>query len=261
MTPAPVGIRCPDHSGKPRGTQRVTQTVRRAGYESTGAIVTRALIAVNVLVYLAELAQGAGINANSGSIYEHGVLVASARYSDGSLAGVAHGEWWRLITAAFLHYGPVHLGMNMLALWWFGGVVERALGRGRFLLLYLVAGLAGSAGALIANPLTPTVGASGAIFGILGALLILEYQATGRFTGQAMTLIVINLAFSFAVSNISYGGHIGGLIGGILGMLAFSRFGRGHAAYGRLGLLGVASLLAIGVASVAIAYWKAKGYA
>jgi len=259
MTVAPVGIRCPEHSGKPRGTARVTTTVRRVGGESTGAIVTRALIALNVLVYFAELAAGGTVNGTSNWIYEHGALVSNAIYADGTPAGLAHGEWWRLITAAFLHYGPIHLGLNMLALWWFGGVVEQALGRWRFLLLYLVSGLAGSAGALLANPDAITVGASGAIFGMLGALLILEYQATGSFTGQAMTLIVINLAFSFVVSNISWGGHLGGLIGGIFGMLAFSRFGRGHPAYGRLGVIGTASLVAIGVASVLVAYWKVKG--
>src|SRR5712691_13338749 len=81
--------------------------------------VTRALVAINVGVYLAELASGSGINAARGYIFEHGALVASAAYGNGSAAGVAHGEWWRLITAAFLHYGPIHLGMNMLALYWF----------------------------------------------------------------------------------------------------------------------------------------------
>jgi membrane associated rhomboid family serine protease len=252
MTVAPVGIRCPEHAGRAQGPARVGRTVRRAAGGGAGAVVTRTLIAINVLVYLAELLEGSGVNANSGWIFEHGALFGPL---------VAAGDWWRLFTAAFLHYGPFHLGLNMLALWWFGGVVEQALGRGRFLLLYLVSGLAGSAGALLANPNAVTVGASGAIFGMLGALFILEYQATGSFTGQAMTLIAINLAFSFVVSNISYGGHIGGLVGGILGTLALSRFGRGHAAYGRVGLVGTASLLVIGAASVAIAYWKVKGLA
>jgi membrane associated rhomboid family serine protease len=252
MTSAPVGIRCPDHSGQARGAARVTQTVRRTAGTGTVAIVTRTLIAINVGIYLLQLGEGAGVNANSGWIFEHGALYGPL---------VDQGDWWRLITAAFLHYGPIHLGLNMLALWWFGEVVERSLGRGRFLLLYLVSGLAGSAGALIANPDSVTVGASGAIFGMLGALLILEWQATGSFTGQAMTLIAINLAFSFAVSGISYGGHIGGLVGGILGTLALARFGRGHAAYGRIGLLGTAALVVIGVASVAIAYWKVRGLA
>src|SRR5207248_5551994 len=139
--------------------------------------ITRLLVAANVLVYLAELATGSGINGNSGRIFEHGALFGPL---------VAQGDWWRLITAAFLHYGPIHLGMNMLALWWLGSPVEAALGRGRYLLLYLASGLAGSAGALIASPNAVTVGASGAIFGMLGAGLVLEWQATGRLAGQYM---------------------------------------------------------------------------
>jgi membrane associated rhomboid family serine protease len=261
MTPAAVGIRCPEHSGRPQRIQRVRQTARRTSSGSYGAYVTKALVALNVGIYLAELVGGSGIDANRGWIFEHGALVISAIYSDGTPAGLAHGDWWRLLTAAFLHYGPIHIGMNMLALWWFGQPLEYALGRGRFLLLYLVSGLAGSAGALLVSPLAVTVGASGAIFGILGAALVLERQGSLVFGGQALTLIVINLVFTFAVGNISIGGHIGGLVGGVLCMLALSRFGRGHAIYGRPGLLGIASLVGIGVLSVVVAYWKVRGYA
>jgi membrane associated rhomboid family serine protease len=261
MTPAAVGLRCPEHSGKPQGVQRVRQSAARVGGRSTAAYVTQALIALNVGIYLAELAGGSGIDATRGYIFEHGALVISAIYPDGTLAGLAHGDWWRLITAAFLHYGPIHIGMNMLALWWFGQPLEHALGRGRFLLLYLVSGLAGSAGALLWSPNSITVGASGAIFGILGAALVLERQGSMVFGGQALTLIVINLVFTFAVGNISIGGHIGGLVGGILCLLALSRFGRGHAIYGRPGLLGVAGVVAIGILSVVISYWKVRGYA
>jgi membrane associated rhomboid family serine protease len=215
--------------------------------------VTRILVAINVLIYLTQLGGGAGINANSGWIFEHGAL-------QGDL--VAQGDWWRLITAAFLHYGPLHLGLNMLALWWLGGAVEGAIGSSRFLLLYLVAGLAGSAGALIWAPHAFTAGASGAIFGMLGAGLILEYLATGSLAGQFMTLIVINLVFSYAVGgNISVGGHIGGLVGGVLAMLVLSRFGRRSARYGPIGVIGIAGVLVIGVASVLIAYWKVRGLA
>jgi membrane associated rhomboid family serine protease len=92
-------------------------------------------------------------------------------------------------------------------------------------------------------------------------MLILEWQATGRLGGNAMTLIVINLAISFGFSGISWGGHVGGLIGGLLGTLAFARWGRGHAAYGRLGITGIAGLLVVGAASILIAYWKVRGYA
>jgi membrane associated rhomboid family serine protease len=149
----------------------------------------------------------------------------------------------------------------MLGLAWLGAPVERYIGSARYLALYLVSGLAGSAGALITTPTGVTVGASGAIFGILGALLIIEYQQTGSIAGQAFTLILINLAFSFTFSGISIGGHIGGLIGGILAMLAMSRFGRGHAAYGRPGLVGWAGLIAVGVISVVVAYSKVRGLA
>jgi membrane associated rhomboid family serine protease len=159
----------------------------------------------------------------------------------------------------FLHYGPLHLGLNMLALWWFGSAVERVFGRGRYLLLYVVSGLAGSAGALIASPDALTVGASGAIFGILGAAFVLERQRTYVLGGGAGALIVLNIVFSLAVPGISIGGHLGGLAGGALGTLALSRFGRGHAVYGRPGLIGVVGLIAVGVASLAVAFWAAQG--
>ena len=148
----------------------------------------------------------------------------------------------------------------MAALWWIGAPVEEYLGRARYIGLYLVSGLAGSAGALIQSPTTPVVGASGAIFGILGAMLIIEWQATGRLGGNAMTLIVINLVLSFALSNISIGGHIGGLIGGILTTLAYARWGKGaRRAYGRLGLAGCRRARCIvAVASIAIADWQVR---
>jgi membrane associated rhomboid family serine protease len=255
MTPAPVGLRCPDHAGNrrlARTVQRraISRAPRRAG--ATEALVTKSLIAINVAVYLVTAVQGNGINAPGGSLFDKMLLFGPA---------VDHGDWWRLITAAFLHAGLLHIGFNMLALWWIGAPVEQYLGRARYLGLYLVAGLAGSAGALVLTPTAVTVGASGAIFGILGAMLILEWQATGKLGGNAMTLIVINLALSFTLSNISIGGHVGGLIGGILATLAFARWGRGNAAYGRLGASGIAGLVGVAVLSVAIAYWKVRGLA
>jgi membrane associated rhomboid family serine protease len=215
-------------------------------------VATYGLIAANVVVYLVTVAQGLGINNPGGSLFRNWVLFGPA---------VANGDWWRLITSAFLHGNLIHLGLNMLALYWLGSIVETYLGSLRYLALYLVSGLAGAAGALIVDPAQVTVGASGAIFGILGSLLIIEYQATGQLAGQALTLILINLVFSFAVPGISYGGHLGGLAGGIVAALALSRFGRGHVAYGRPGLVGFAGLVIVGAASVAIAYWKVRGYA
>jgi membrane associated rhomboid family serine protease len=253
MTMAPVGIRCPEHSGRPQGVQRMTHGVQRMSFEGAGAKVTKLLIGVNVAVYVAELIQGGGVYGVGSTIYEKGVLWAPF---------IANGEYWRLLTAAFLHYGPFHLLLNMLGLYWFGSLLEQRIGSGRFLLLYLVSGLAGSAGALVISPNNPTVGASGAIFGILGAGLVLEQQRDYVFGGSALGVIVANLVLTFAFSgNISVGGHVGGLIGGAAATLALSRFGRGHAAYGRAGALGIAGIVAVGVLSVAVAYWKAKGYA
>src|SRR5579859_5995415 len=198
MTVAPVGLRCPDHAGgssrrrRLSGPRPIVQAQRKLG--STVAPVTKALIAINVAIYLITTVQGNGLNSPGGALFNKMLLFGP--YVD-------HGGWWRLITAAFLHANLIHIGFNMLALWWFGAPVEQYLGRARFIGLYLVAGLAGSAGALLQTQ-GVTVGASGAIFGILGAMLILEWQATGRLGGNAMTLIVINLVFSFTFANISW---------------------------------------------------------
>jgi membrane associated rhomboid family serine protease len=253
MVFAPVGIRCPEHAGRIQGAARMTTGVRRAAYGGTGALVTKAMIAVNVLVFLVCLAQGSSLNQVSGSLFERGAL-----YVHG---GLDQGEWWRLITAAFLHANLIHLGMNMIVLWIVGAPVEQAIGRGRFLALYLVSGLAGSAGALVFSPNAVTVGASGAIFGILGAALVLESQRSYVLGGQALGLIVVNLVLTFAIPNISVGGHLGGLAGGALSMFALSRFGRTHVIYGRPGIVGALGLVAVGVASLAVAYFRVQGLA
>ncbi len=237
MVFGPVGIRCPDHarSAAVAPAQRARMTTRR--FSAPAGIVTRVLIGVNVGVYLLELALGAGINANSGWIYEHGVLFGPV---------VADGEWWRLITAAFLHYGPVHLGLNMLVLWFIGPALEEYLGPPKYLLLYLVSGLAGSAGALIWSPNALTVGASGAIWGLMGAAVVLEARRIYVFGGQAMGLVVFNLIFTLLIPGVSIGGHIGGGLGGAVAALAFASFRRTPA-------LAIVSVAAIGAASVALA--------
>ena len=251
MTFGPVGIRCPDHSGKARGAAKVVQNVQRTTGRNQG-IVTTTLIGINVGIYLLQLAGGAPVSGNGGWIFQHGALYGPL---------VADGDWYRLLSAAFLHYGPIHLGMNMLALWWIGRPLENYLGPMRYLLLYLVSGLAGSAGALIVNPTAVTVGASGAIFGILGAAIVLERQGNYVLGGSALTLLIVNIAFTFAVPGISIGGHLGGLAAGALSILVLSRFGKGSAAYSRIDVLSIASMVAIGLLSVAVAYWKVRGYA
>ena len=228
MSYGPVGIRCPDHAttgGKvsaPR--QAARNTVRTLSMR--GPIVTQTLIGINVALFVLELATGGQLNGTGSWIYEKGVLVSTAVDSSGQVVGVSEGEWWRLITATFLHYGLVHLGMNMLVLWFIGPPLEEYFGHGRYLLVYLVSGLAGSAGALIWSPNALTVGASGAIWGIMGAALVLEARKIWVFGGQAMGLVIFNLAITFFIPGISIGGHIGGLVGGGLCALAFSSFRR-----------------------------------
>lgn len=260
MTPAAVGLRCPEHAGRPQGVRRVARGAQRASREGTGALVTKVLIGVNVAVFLLQLAGGSSLGTPRGDVFRDGALFIARGNEFGELIGLADGEWWRLLSSAFLHAGIIHLALNMLALWWFGPPLEAALGRGRFLLLYIISGLAGSAGALLASPESITVGASGAIFGILGAAFVLERQQIYVFGGGALGIIVLNLAFTFLVPNISIGGHLGGLAGGALGALALSRFGRGHAAYGRPGLVGIVGLVAVGVLSVAVAYVQVGRY-
>jgi membrane associated rhomboid family serine protease len=249
MTFGPVGIRCPEHSGQPQGAKRVVRQAQQRSGARPG-IVTSVLVAVNVGIYLLQLAGGAGVNARSGWIFEQFALYGPL---------VAAGDWYRLLGAAFLHYGPIHLGMNMLALWWIGRPLEYALGPVRYLSLYLVSGLAGSAGALLANPTAVTVGASGCIFGILGAAIVLERQQTYVLGGAAMTLLIVNLAFTFAIPGISIGGHLGGLAGGVLAVLAMSRFGRGSAVYGRTAVA-LGSVLAVGAVAVIVAYYAVADY-
>jgi membrane associated rhomboid family serine protease len=248
MVFTPVGIKCAEHAGVPTGAARVVQGARRFGIEGGGALVTKILIGINVLVFLWQVGSGGTLSDPDGYPYLHGAL-------NGYL--VADGEWWRLFTSMFLHGSVIHLGLNMLFLWWIGAPVEQALGRARYALVYLVGGLAGSTGALLlTNPEAVTVGASGALFGILGAAFVFERQRNYVLGGGALTIIVLNLAFTFAVPGISIGGHLGGLAGGALSALALSRLGRAHASYGKPGLAGIVGVVAVGIASVAIAYWS-----
>ena len=250
MTFAPVGIKCPDHAGVGAARVAPQRAVRQAQHTIGGvtAPATVGLVALNVLVYLVTVYQGVGISQPGGKVFNDGALVGALIYTDG--------DWYRLVTAMFLHASLLHLAFNMLALYWLGTIVEHALGSWRFLLLYFVSGIAGSAGALVlSNPTAVTVGASGAIYGIMGALLVLEYRATGSFAGQALGLIVLNLALTFAIPNISVGGHLGGLAGGILATFALAHF-----RYARPRSLGPALVGLIMVVSFVVAYVRVESY-
>jgi membrane associated rhomboid family serine protease len=240
MISTPVGVRCPECGGRTR--------IRRPGFlMGREPYVTYLLIAMNVamLPLTNKAGGGGGFGLGGGALKPLGNELA--------LYGpaVAHGENYRLITAAFVHYGLLHLAFNMYALYLIGGVLERYVGPVRFLAIYLVSALAGSFGALLITPNAPTVGASGAIFGLMGALFVLERQRGMALLGGSIGgLIVINLLITFGIPGISIGGHVGGLIGGALVAFALSGYGRGHLAYGRLGVLPALGVAAIAVGSL-----------
>ena len=252
MVYAPVGIKCPECAGQPAGAKAATRRIGRAAGAGTSALVTKTLIGVNVAVFLISIAQGSG-----------GFQPAQSFINRWALNGfeVSQGEWYRLITSAFLHASVIHIAFNMLMLWWFGRALEDLLGRARFLAIYFISILAGSAGALLVTPDKLTVGASGAVFGILGAGLILERNNINVFGGQALIVVILNLALSFTLNSVSIGGHVGGLVGGGLCILVLSGFGRGHAVYGRFNFAAAAGLVAIAAGSVLIAYFRVRGYA
>lgn len=217
MVPASVGFHCPECARA--GAQQVL-TMRSLRAPSGGPVVTQVLIALNAVVFLADLVAGgaASLWASSYSrISEWGLLVGAALGSNGQPIGVADGQSWRIVTSGFLHAGLVHIGMNMLVLWILGSQFEPALGRARFLALYLTSLVAGAFGVLLVSPTSPTVGASGAIFGLLGAAFAAQ-RARGidPWRSGLGGLLILNLVITFAVPGISVGGHVGGLVGGLL---------------------------------------------
>jgi membrane associated rhomboid family serine protease len=171
--------------------------------------VTKVLIALNVGVFLwatADAGSSVGGTVGRGSVERD--LALSARF-------VEDGDWWRLFTSGFVHYGLLHLAFNMLLLWQFGSMLEPALGRIRFAALYVTALLCGSFGAVLLSPSALTAGASGAVFGLVGAAAIgLRRRGIGVWDSGVGGLLVVNLVLTFAVPNISIGGHVGGLLGG-----------------------------------------------
>ena len=205
MRQASVGFHCPEC------TKSGAQKIVRPRDLVTRPIVTQVLIALNVAVAVL------GLTMQSDELVFQGGLVANG-FLDGELVGVANGEWYRIVTSGFLHSGLLHLGFNMFVLYQLGQLLEPALGRVRFTVVYFVAMLSGSLGVMILSPDNLTVGASGAVFGLMGAAVAALRQRgiDVMSTGLGGT-IVLNLVITFTLSRyISVGGHVGGLIGGFL---------------------------------------------
>jgi membrane associated rhomboid family serine protease len=213
---ASVGSHCWEcvREAAPARHERVRRQLRGATLP-----MTKAIIAINVVVFILLTAQT-------------GTFDATTRQADWALFGpaIADGEWYRLVTSGFIHYGLLHIGFNMLILYQVGLVLEPGAGPPRFAALYFSSLLAGSFGALIADPYALTGGASGAVFGVAAAATLALYRQGVTFwqTGFG-PLLVINLVLSFIIPNVSVGGHIGGLVGGAIvaeGMLQARRRGQ-----------------------------------
>ncbi|MFJ1595791.1 rhomboid family intramembrane serine protease [Streptomyces sp. NPDC088261] len=254
MVDASVGFQCPEcvrqgsGTGHPPAAGR-PRTVVGATVARDPRLLTKILVALNVVVFV--------IAWQSTDFVNRFDLVG--KYFDpvaGHDVGVADGQWYRLITATFLHQQVWHIGFNMLSLWWMGGPLEAALGRARYLALYLISGLAGSALTyLLAAQNSPSLGASGAIFGLFGATAVLMRKLNYDLR-PVIGLLVVNLIFTFSIPDIAWQAHIGGLVAGTLvaiGLVHAPRERRALVQYGTAALVLAATLAIIVVRTAALA--------
>ena len=212
-----------------------TRAPRRAA--GTRSLVVPTLVALNLAVFAWTVVQARSLLDNAdAALFREWALVPTA---------VADGEWWRLVTAGFLHIGPLHIAFNMYALWVLGRDLEIVLGRGRFLALYLVSLLGGSAAVvLFADPDQYVAGASGAVFGLMSGLLLVLVRLRRPY-GQVVAIIVLNLVITQVVPGISMAGHVGGLVVGGVAAAALVFTKRPLVQAGALLLLTAALLAAI----------------
>jgi membrane associated rhomboid family serine protease len=206
MVAASVGFQCPECVREGKRTVRPAKTMYGGRARGERSEVTKLLVGVNVAMFLITLSSGANLGGpGSSDLYRRFALVPPA---------IAHGDWYRLISAMFLHYNIWHLAVNMYALWIMGNALEGMLGRLRYLTLYFVAGIGGSIFSFAAGPVfAQAAGASGAIFGLFGAFFVI-LRRRNLETGGIVAMIALNLVFSFSFPGIDWRGHVGGLIAG-----------------------------------------------
>jgi membrane associated rhomboid family serine protease len=241
---AAVGQQCVDcvRAGN-RGTRPVSAVF--GGRAVSGAVVTWALVAINVVLYLIELARPS-------LGYDLGMIGLGRFTNGGPLQGVAEGQWYRLITSAFLPppgggLGPLDIIFNMWALILVGPALERLLGHGRYLTVYLVSALGGSVALYVLVPYELALGASGAIFGLFGAWFVVARRL--RLDSRwIVTLVVLNLVIGFVVPNIAWQAHLGGLLAGGLLTAAYAYAPRENRALIQVG----ATVAVVGVLILAV---------
>ncbi|RLP70333.1 rhomboid family intramembrane serine protease [Mycetocola manganoxydans] len=240
QTPAAVGVVCPECMKE----QRRTAPSARTGFFSRSGdrpVVTYGLIAITAFVFLLQLIPGLGI---TNYLLYAGVFSVPAELSPG------YGfEPWRMLTTVFAHsQGFIfHIALNMYSLWLFGQALEPMLGRARFLTLYLISGFAGSLGVLfLTDGYVPVVGASGAIFGLMGAFLVIQRKLGGNMNGL-LVLVGINLVIGFIPGiNVAWQAHLGGLVGGALvGLIYYETRRLRHKGRQRLLIAGLCVVLVL----------------
>ncbi|MEV5678688.1 MULTISPECIES: rhomboid family intramembrane serine protease [unclassified Streptomyces] len=247
MVNASVGFQCPDCVRQGSGTghhpaANQPRTLAGGRVAADPRLVTKVLLGINLAVFVAVWVTGRSWLVDD--------LMLLGRAWDpspppGSIEGVAEGQWYRLVTSMFLHQEVWHIAFNMLGLWWLGGPLEAALGRGRYLALYLLSGLAGSALMYwLAAPNEGSLGASGAVFGLFGATAVMMRRMNYDMR-PVLVLLALNLLFTFTLGGIAWEAHVGGLVAGTLiaiGMVHAPRERRTAVQYGTCALVLVAIL-------------------
>jgi len=234
MIPTPVGMRCPECA------KQKTKVKTAAQIYNPVPQVTYVIIGLNVAVFVAQflLGAGGGSQARSGPVYEQGVLF-------GPYISELN-EYWRLLTSGFLHSDPIHLLLNMVGVWFLGQLLEPALGAVKYVAMYVASLFAGAAGALLLDPGAATVGASGAVFGLLGAAFFLSGARGNEQMRRTIGIIlVLNLLLSFR-PGISLGGHLGGLVGGLVAAWLITQ-----AEQRRMPVLAIAGCVVVALAAIA----------
>jgi membrane associated rhomboid family serine protease len=264
MRDASVGFQCPECVAQGRQETRQARTAYGGLRPGSEGLVSKILIGINAAVWALIMVTGAGSSPwvyrlaliprglctsgdHPGRYYPGATTESLCRtVPDGQFHGLAAGDWWQPLTSMFTHVEVLHIGFNMLALWILGPQLEMALGRLRYLGLYLLSGLVGSAAVyLLSAADTPSLGASGAIFGLMAALLVLAHKV-GADVSQLWIWIAVNAGITFFGANISWQAHVGGFIGGgvLAAILAYAPRRR-RTTWQAAGFAGVAILVAL----------------
>jgi membrane associated rhomboid family serine protease len=247
MVSASVGFQCKECVSQRGGSHVQPRTIAGGSVAADPFLITKILIGLNILVFILVRTVGDRLLLDLG-LYGQCVTVSGQHVGCGVAS--APDQWYRLLTSAFLHQEYWHIGFNLLSLWWIGAPLEQRLGRTRYSALYFVSAISGSAVALLLSPGALTLGASGAIYGLFGATAV--YMRRMRYDMRPVLILLgLNIFFSFTWANVSWQGHLGGLLAGTvvaIGMLYAPRERRDLVQWGTCAAVFVASLVVAGIA-------------